>query len=152
MRILLDTNVLLRTVEPRHSHHQASVDAIDALRQRGHELVIAPQVLYEFWSVATRPIENNGLGMTPAEAHVELMAIQRLFRLLRDERAIYPVWQQLVLTLEVKGKQAHDARLAAAMQRHAVGHVLTFNAPDFARYSFVTAVRPVDVVSGTTAV
>jgi predicted nucleic acid-binding protein len=152
MRILLDTNVLLRSAEPRHVHHQASVDAIETLRQYGHELVIAPQVLYEFWSVATRPIEHNGLGMTPAEAHAELTALQRLFRLLRDERAIYQVWEQLVSTLGVKGKQAHDARLAAAMQRHAVDHLLTFNAPDFSRYSFVIAVTRVDIVSGTTAI
>ena len=69
MQVLLDTNVLLRSVEPRHAQHQTSVDATDALRQRGHDLVIVPQVLYEFWSVATRPIEQNGLGMGPAEAH-----------------------------------------------------------------------------------
>jgi hypothetical protein len=66
MRILLDTNVLLRSLEPMHAHHSAVADAIDRLREKGHELVIAPQVLYEFWSVATRRIEHNGLGMTPA--------------------------------------------------------------------------------------
>lgn len=55
MRILLDSNVLLRSVEPKHAQHQASIDAIDALRKLGHDLAIVPQVLYEFWSVATRP-------------------------------------------------------------------------------------------------
>src|SRR5206468_7710820 len=98
MRILLDTNVLLRSVEPRHVQHQTSVDATDVLRQRGHDLFIVPQVLYEFWSVATRPIEQNGLGMAPEEAQAELLAIQRLFRLLRDERAVYAIWEQLVLS------------------------------------------------------
>lgn len=148
MRILLDTNVLLRSVEPDHAHHQASVDAIDALRQRRHELVTVPQVLYEFWSVATRPAANNGLGMTPADAHGELSTIQRLFPLLRDERAIFPLWEQLVFSLEVRGKQAHDARLAAAMQRHGVTHILTFNTIDFARFPIVTALLPMDVVAG----
>jgi len=146
MQVLLDTNVLLRSVEPRHAQHQTSVDATDALRQRGHDLVIVPQVLYEFWSVASRPIEQNGLGMTPAEAHAELLAIQRLFRLFRDERAVYAIWEQLVLSLGVKGKQAHDARIAAAMQRHSINHVLTFNATDFARYAFITALTPTDVL------
>ena len=70
-------------------HHQACVDALDELRRRGHDLVIAPQVLYEFWSVATRPIAHNGLGMSPAEAHAELLVIQRLFRLLR---AVVNLW------------------------------------------------------------
>src|SRR5262249_21366576 len=148
---LLDTNVLLRSIEPGHRDHQTSVDAVDSLRQRGHELVIAPQVLYEFWSVATRPIANNGLGMSPSDAHAELSVVQGLFRLLRDERAIYQIWEQLVTTLGIRGKQAHDARLAAAMQRHGVAYLLTFNATDFVRYTFVTTLGPADVVRGTAA-
>ncbi len=115
MRILIDTNVLLRSVEPGHLHYQNSVDAIDILRRSGHELAIVPQVLYEFWSVATRPLVNNGLGMSPADAHTEIAAIRKLFRLLRDERGLYSIWEQLVLSFGVKGKQAHDARLAAAI-------------------------------------
>jgi predicted nucleic acid-binding protein len=148
MRILIDTNVILRSIEPAHAHYQSSVDALDIVRQRGHELTIVPQVLYEFWSVATRPLENNGLGMSPAEAHAEITTIQRLFRLLRDERGVYSIWEQLVSTHGVKGKQAHDARLAAAIQRHGVNYLLTFNAVDFARYSFVIAMTPEAVVRG----
>jgi predicted nucleic acid-binding protein len=146
MRILLDSNIVLRSVEPLHAQHELSVDAIDTLRQRGHDLIIVPQVLYEFWSVATRPIEQNALGMSPAEAHTELITIRRLFRLLLDERAVYSIWEQLVTTLNVKGKRAHDARLASAMQRHAVSHILTFNAVDFSRFDFVTVLTPVEVL------
>jgi predicted nucleic acid-binding protein len=145
MRILLDTNVLLRTLEPGHAHHQSSVAATDLLRKRGNKLVIVPQVLYESWAVATRPVELNGLGMSPA-------ALRRLFRLLRDERAVFDTWEQLVLSLEIKGKQAHDARLAAAMQRHEISHLLTFNAPDFKRYSFIGLLNPDDVLHGATPV
>ncbi len=152
MRILIDTNVLLRSVEAGHSHYQSSVEAIDILRRTGHELTIAPQNLYEFWSVATRPLENNGLGMSPTESQAEITSIQKLFRLLRDERGVFSIWEQLVSSLGVKGKQAHDARLAAAMHRHAATHLLTFNTSDFARYAFLTAVSPIDVVSGAIVV
>jgi predicted nucleic acid-binding protein len=152
MRILLDTNVLLRSAEPGHPHHQVSVDAIDLLKQRGHELGIVPQVLYEYWTVATRPVENNGLGMPPADAYREITAIQQLFRLYRDERAIFAFWQDLVLSHSVKGKQAHDARLAAAMERHAITQLLTFNTADFSRYAFLTAVAPAAVMTGQSIV
>lgn len=148
MRVLIDTNVLLRSAEPGHLHFQPSVTAIDLLRQKGHELTIVPQVLYEFWSVATRPIANNGLGMSPLDAHAELSVLSRLFRVLRDERGIYSIWNQLVVSHSVRGKQAHDARLAAAIQRHLVSHLLTFNTADFARYSFVNAVSPIEMASG----
>lgn len=149
MRILIDTNVLLRSTEPGHVHYQDCVDAIDLLRKHGHELAIVPQVLYEFWSVATRPLANNGLGMSPADAHAEMTAVRKLFRVLRDERGVYSIWDQLVVAFAVKGKQAHDARLAAAVQRHLMSHLLTFNTADFSRYPFLTAISPVDVASGT---
>jgi predicted nucleic acid-binding protein len=148
MRVLLDTNVLLRCAEPAHRQHQTATGAIDALRRAAHDPVIVPQVLYEFWSVATRPIDNNGLGMSAAEAEAELTALRRLFRFLRDERAIFPEWERLVTSLEVKGKKAHDARLAAAMTRHGVTHLLTFNVVDFRRYPSVTILAPGEVVSG----
>ena len=81
--------------------------------------------------------------MSPAEAHAEIIAIQSLFQLLRDERGVYSVWEHLVSSLGVKGKQAHDARLAAAIQRHAITRLLTFNTGDFMRYSFMRAISPI---------
>lgn len=152
MRVLIDTNVLLRSTEPGHSHYQCSVDSIDQLRRLGHDLIIVPQVLYEFWSVATRPIANNGLGLSSIDAHREVTAVKSLFRLLKDERGIYSVWDQLVVAYAVKGKQAHDARLAAAIQRHGVSHLLTFNTGDFVRFPFMTAISPVDVASGAVSI
>ena len=50
--------------------------------------------------------------------------------------------------LSVKGKQAHDARLAAAMLRHSVTHLLTYNTSDFQRYPEITALSPVSVLDG----
>jgi len=151
MRVLIDTNVLLRSIEPGHAQHVEAARALTALRHLGHELVIVPQILYEFWSVATRPIENNGLGMSVSEAEAELNTMRALFRFLRDERAIYVQWEALVVRHEVKGKKAHDTRLVAAMLRHGVANLLTFNVPDFARYGAVNAVRPADIASGTIA-
>jgi hypothetical protein len=72
--ILVDTNILLRS-HPSDPHYPAVERALAKLRQNRQVLCIAPQNLVEFWVVATRPIENNGLGMQPAAAVAE---IQRL--------------------------------------------------------------------------
>ena len=40
------------------------------------------------------------------------------------------------------GKQAHDARLVAAMIAHRLTHLLTFNTDDFKRFSEITVVAP----------
>lgn len=135
MLVLVDTNVLLRVVEPSHVQHVQAVRALRTNRQAGHELCLVPQNHYEFWVVATRPLAQNGLSMTTADAEGQLQKLgPPLFRLLRDERAIYAPWRELVGKLRIEGKQAHDARLVAAMKRHDVTHLLTYNLADFRRY------------------
>jgi len=60
MRILLDTNVLCRLAERGHSHHAIAENSVTKLRDDQHELCLVPQVLYEYWVVATRPTSENG--------------------------------------------------------------------------------------------
>ena len=144
MIILADTNTLLRMVERDHVDHQVTMSAIRSLLERGDTLSIVPQVIYEFWVVATRPEELNGLGMTVSEAVTEFDELFPFFRLFRDERSIFEHWFELVTQHEIVGKQAHDARLVAAMHRHHVTYLLTFNTRDFSRFSGIQVVNPRD--------
>lgn len=148
MRILVDTNILVAIAEPEHVHHYASMESVEALRRCGHDLVLVPQVLYEFWTVATRPRDVNGLEMSVDEAALEVSELKGVFTLLRDERAVYTEWERIVVNYGVSGKKAHDARLVAAMVRHGVTHLLTFNFRDFTRYPQITAILPEDAIAG----
>lgn len=87
--ILADTNLTLRMVERDHVDHQVAMSSVRSLRERGYTLAIVPQVVYEFWMVATRPKDVNGLGMAASEAIKELDELLPLFRLYRDERSIF---------------------------------------------------------------
>ena len=148
MKVLIDTNVLARHSQPDHELHPAAVRAIQQLYSNGNLLCIVPHVLYEYWAVATRPVGERGLGLTVDEARLQVDGFRRFFLLLRDERRIYELWQQLVQTHRVHGKPSHDARLAAAMQRHGLTHLLTFNASDFSRYAEIEAIKPQSVMTG----
>lgn len=150
MNILLDTNILTRWVNTVDSQHAETIEALRLLRTNGHTLSLVPQNFYEFWVVATRPIAVNGLSMTSDETRTELEQFSPpLFTLLLDERAILPRWQELVTKYDVKGKPAHDARLVAAMIRHGLTHLLTFNVRDFTRFIEITAIHPDAIISGT---
>ncbi len=94
--ILLDTNLLLRSAQPSHTAHTVAVEAIDVLRQIGNQLCLVPQNIFEFWVVATRPIEQNGLGKNIEEAQAEIFKLKTLFPLLPDGHTIYPEWERLV--------------------------------------------------------
>ena len=48
MRILVDTNIVLRLADKGHRMHADAVAAVDWLNANGHECVIVPQVLYEY--------------------------------------------------------------------------------------------------------
>ncbi|RIK73842.1 MAG: hypothetical protein DCC68_24195 [Planctomycetota bacterium] len=89
MRLLLDTNVLCRLVEMGHAQHAVAARATQKLSEAGHTLCVAPQVLYEYWVVVTRPLAQNGLGMVPNVANEAIDRWLTQLRLLQDERAIF---------------------------------------------------------------
>lgn len=132
-------------VEREHVDHNVAMSSVRSLRERGYTLAIVPQVVYEFWVVATRPKDVNGLGMAASEAIKELDELLPLFRLLRDARTIFEHWFELVARYAIIGKHAHDARIVAAMLRHQISYVLTFNSQDFSRFSSVQIVNPRDL-------
>jgi len=145
--LLLDTSTLLRTLQVRHPQYETVARALETLPSRGRDLHIVPQNLVELWVVATRPAEQNGLGMMPAAAAVELTRIKSMFSLLPDTPAIYPVWENLVIQYQVFGKTAHDARLVAAMQVHGLTSILTFDKTGFTRYAGIEVVHPADAAT-----
>lgn len=147
MSVLLDTNILTRAAQPGHPMHAAAVGAVAALRRRGEVLCLVPQNLYEFWVGCTRPVAQNGLGLSPAEAAAELTRLKSLFVLLDETPGVYPQWEQLVVRHSVSGKNAHDARLVAALVVHGLSRLLTFNVSDFARYPGVTILEPGQVLA-----
>lgn len=147
MSYAIDTNVLARSVEANHPMQSQALGALDALIRAGEALFVLSQNLYEFWVVATRPIKQNGLGISVAEAQAFIARFESVFRLKADTPAVYAEWKRFVTQHSVAGKQAHDARIAAAMKAHGITHLLTFNGNDFKRYQEITAVAPKDFIS-----
>jgi predicted nucleic acid-binding protein len=148
MAYLLDTNILLRTISPNDPMHIETVAAIDILNASREQVVIAPQNLIELWNVCTRPAERNGLGFTPERTKAEVDRLKRLFIFIPDTPAIFPEWERLVTTYEVKGTKVHDTRLVAFMLVHRLSQILTFNVKDFRRFSpEITPVSPKEIVN-----
>lgn len=142
MMVLVDTNVLVRLANRADPQRPVALTALESLHQGGHTLALVPQVFYEFRVVATRPTSQNGLGLSAARVAADTEEFLRDYRLLDDDAGVFEIWRQLVTSREVLGKLAHDARLVAAMLRHGVTHLLTFNDQDFARSRRSSPSRP----------
>ena len=149
MIVVLDANVLLRFSDPSAAQHAIALAALSALRASGHDLRTLPQSLYEFWVVATRPLANNGLGLSVAECEHMLAGIEILFPLLPDPPALFDEWRALVVAFACHGKVAHDARYVAALRAHGLTNLLTFNVADFARFPGITVLDPNVVATPT---
>ena len=123
--------------------------ALHLLGQANEALVIVPQIVVEFWTVATRPLANNGLGLTPEQAKTEVDRLLGTFQLFAESASIFGEWRSLAETYAVSGLKTHDARIVAAMKTHGITQILTFNAEDFQRYKEVTVLTPQSVSSRT---
>lgn len=147
MAYLFDTNILIRLANAGDPNRPVALSALRTLRARREALCSTPQVMSEFWNVATRPTTaRGGLGLASSDVESKVAVVERRFRLLHDSPATYQEWRRLVVAYAVVGLAVHDAKLVASMIVHEVTHLLTFNTGDFARYvGVITVVDPARV-------
>jgi predicted nucleic acid-binding protein len=145
-KYLLDTNILLRGSDPDSSSHLLAIESVSKLLKMGHQCYLTSQVLIEFWVVATRPIDVNGLGWSINQTSEEINQLINRFFWLEETPQIFPTWQGLVKTYSIKGKRTHDLRLIAVMKTHNLDHLLTFNPTDFVKIPDITIVHPREII------
>jgi predicted nucleic acid-binding protein len=128
--ILVDANILLRLGNKSDPEYRRAQRVVFRCRQ-SEPLVIVPQSLFEFWAVATRALDVNGLGMDTPRARVWILNFLRMFPLLSEPSELVGTWADLVARYDVKGFRAHDARYVAMMQLHGIQRLLTYNVKHF---------------------
>jgi len=103
MAYVLDSNILLRAVEKNSVDRPVALSAIKKLLERDERVVLFPQIIVEFWVVATRPTEaRGGLGFSTDEAEQLLRDLPSL-ELCPESDRIFPEWQRLVKLHRVRG-------------------------------------------------
>src|SRR4051812_21300244 len=90
--ILVDTNLVARSRQPSHPHHQAAVDSMTHLRMNeGEEFAISVHNLYEFYFIMTKPAASNGFGFSAIQASAALRSVEGLFQVLAESLASYSI-------------------------------------------------------------
>jgi predicted nucleic acid-binding protein len=145
MQVLLDSNILLRWLEPDHPDQLIVSAAVSRLMLSNADLCYTSQNLGEFWNVLTRPVDRNGYGLSPDAANRRAIAVESRLLLLPDSVAVHNEWRRLLVDYRISGVQVHDARLVAAMHVHGVKRILTFNTKDFARFDEIEVIHPIDL-------
>ena len=94
MSVLVDTNVLLRRTQPGHLQYNAAVESVIRLVAGGEPVHYTLQNIAEFWNALTRPLANNGLGLSIVRAEAEVAKIEETLTLLPDVPPIYSEWRR----------------------------------------------------------
>jgi predicted nucleic acid-binding protein len=143
--LFIDTNIVLRLLNPAAPEHPSVRQTLALLEAQGARLVIGLQVLVETWVVATRPMDQNGLGLPATTARQLLDLCSQRFALVLENNTTLSYWLNLVTMTPVLGKRAHDARIAALMQSHGITELLTLNEQDFRGMPGIVTLHPAAV-------
>lgn len=138
--ILLDTNILIHSNQQASPHYQTITQRLTQFATDNEDLAVYPQVLYEFYVTATRPIANNGYGLSATDAMAQINNFKTTYTFIDDPADLFTEWQSLILKYNTIGKTAHDTRLVALMQAQAIDTIYTMNPADFNRYTDIITV------------
>ncbi|MDY6938711.1 MAG: type II toxin-antitoxin system VapC family toxin [Cyanobacteriota bacterium] len=145
-KYLLDTNIILRFCNPTDVQHELVTQAVINLLAQADECYLSTQVLIEFWVVATRPTDVNGLGWSIEQTRHIIDGLLDRFPIVEESFQLFPKWLNLVTENNIKGKRTHDARIVALMLTSDIHHVLTLNPNDFSGIPGITVVHSREIL------
>jgi predicted nucleic acid-binding protein len=140
---LVDTNVLVFSLDQEASEHAAARSVTNLARNATANLFVAPQNLAELYAVITNHkrvrhprTEEEALGVV-----TDLMALPGL-TLLPVPTTIVSQWVDLVRRRPVRGAKIFDLQLVATMLGAGVRRIYTFNRDDFAPFAELEVIVP----------
>jgi predicted nucleic acid-binding protein len=134
-RAMLDTNVLLAATDEAGAEHDQALEVVNGWPGHGTTLYTSGQIMREYFAVATRPAERNGLGLNQADALANVRAFRGRTSLLVEDGKVADRLLALLDHIECGGKQVHDANVVATMLVHGIEAVVTINLDDFTRFA-----------------
>jgi predicted nucleic acid-binding protein len=141
--VFLDTNVLVFSTQSLTTRHLLARDRLLGLERDGGEAFISRQVLREYLAAVTRP-QGVVLPMPMDLAILRVRQFASAYSMLEDNGEVMRHLHDLLRRFPVGGAQIHDANIVATMLAHGVRRLLTDNVADFARFSSVIEVVPLD--------
>ena len=141
--VFADTNVLLCATDRSREHHEEARRLIRDAGPSGYHLALSGQILREYLVVATRPVADNGLGLSIPEALHNVDQFSRPPTVFCDEpESVTARLRELTAACDLKGKRIHDANIVATMLVHGIRRLITENTDDFAVFDEIETSTP----------
>ncbi|WP_066381260.1 MULTISPECIES: type II toxin-antitoxin system VapC family toxin [unclassified Anabaena] len=139
--VFIDTNILVYANLALSPFHLQATERLQSLAEQGIELCISRQTLREYLAAMTR--QSDLTGRIPIESLVaDVRYFANYFRLVEDSLVVTERLLTLMEEISIGGKQVHDANIVATMLVYGIPQLLTHNTGDFARFSELITVLP----------
>ena len=139
--VFIDTNILVYANLALSPFHVQATERLQVLAEQGIDLWISRQTLREYLAAMTRQTDLTGnIPITSLVADVRYFA--SYFRLVEDNLLVTERLLSLMEEIPSGGKQVHDANIVATMLVYGIPQLLTHNIGDFARFSGLITVLP----------
>jgi predicted nucleic acid-binding protein len=134
-KVLVDTNVLLEATDEGRRFHGRALNLFRTAYDDGVDLYLGTQVIREYLVVATRPIENNGLGMTTHTALDNIKRFRRRCSLVAETVQAGELFMEWAEKYETRGKKLHDLQILATASVAGMHALITANEKDYPKSS-----------------
>ncbi|NMF62154.1 VapC toxin family PIN domain ribonuclease [Brasilonema octagenarum UFV-E1] len=139
--VFIDMNILVYANLALSPFHLQATERLQAIEEQGIELWISRQTLREYLAAMTR--KGDLTGEIPVSSLVEdVRYFSNRFRLAEDNLHVTERLLTLMEEITIGGKQVHDANIVATMLVYGIPQLLTHNTGDFARFSELITVLP----------
>lgn len=140
---LVDTNVLIYAFTKDSEYYKSSRELLNKAQEGELSLCITPQVLAEFYAIATDPRRTS----VPQEPHETANVIDQLLAMPGMVLLSLPVdvvnrWTTLIRQHPVRGSDIFDVQLVATMLGNGVNQIYTYNRLDFEKFSEIEVLTP----------
>lgn len=139
-KVLVDTNVLLEATDEGRQLHTKALGLFRNADGAGVDLFLSTQVLREYLVVATRPIENNGLGMTTDMALDNVKRFQNIASLVAETLQAGELFIEWAGKHQIRGKKLHDLQILATASVAGMHALITANEKDYPKLPLLTII------------
>ena len=139
--VFIDTNILIYANLALSPFHSQATERLQAMEEQEIELWISRQTLREYLAAMTR--RGDLTGEIPVSSLVkDVQYFSNRFQLAEDNFQVTERLLTLMEEITIGGKQVHDANIVATMLVYGIRQLLTHNTGDFARFSELITVLP----------
>lgn len=117
------------------SFHEQALALFMNAPQDGVDLFLGTQVVREYLVVATRPVVNNGLGMSTETALENIRRFRKRASLVAETLRAGEVFLEWAGRFEIRGKKLHDLQILATASVAGMDALITANMNDFPKSS-----------------